>query len=498
LTPTNSEGGCKKEKKRGQSFLLKKIRTRKEVLLMQNDTPWKQELPQVKESMALMETMIQEIAASAAPSSSVTKPGRPARVSWSFLTIGILWCLLRGWKSQLDLWRLISFFGLGSFAPVPVTDEAVYKRLGEQGAGLMQRLCVQVSQWLFDWLAPYEDRSLAPWAREVLALDESTLDRMKRWIKDLQGVPAGDPALLAGRLSGLFDVRRQQWKRIDFLPNPLSHCQVHAKEMLDHLRAGALLLFDLGSFNFEWFDGLSKRGVWWISRVKNGCSWTVEHVLVQRDGYGECLIFLGAHRTDQAAYLVRLIRFRSRGQWYSSMTNVLDPSLLSGADIARLYARRWDIELAFRLLKDHLNLRFLWSAKPQVISAQIWATVILAQMLHALQVKVAAQAGVETFDVSLELLLRHLPDFMRQGGDLLSRIQEGAYPLGIIRGTTRKRIEVPEIRRDEIISPPPDLVWIRPPHYRHNPGRTGRGNNKTHTKKEPGVVDAKPPKTTAA
>jgi hypothetical protein len=87
---------------------------------------------------------------------------------------------------------------------------------------------------------------------------------------------------------------------------------------------------------------------------------------------------------------------------------------------------------------------------------------------------------------------------MRQGGDLLSRIQEAAYPLGIIRPSTRKRIEVPEIRRDEIIPPPPDLIWIRPPHYRHNPGQPGRGNNKTHTKKEPGVVDASPTKTKAA
>ena len=62
---------------------------------------------------------------------------------------------------------------------MPVTDEAVYKRLGEQGAELMQRLCVQVSQWLYDWLAPHEDRTLAPKALEVLALDESKLDSMK-------------------------------------------------------------------------------------------------------------------------------------------------------------------------------------------------------------------------------------------------------------------------------------------------------------------------------
>jgi hypothetical protein len=464
---------------------------------MQNDTPWKQELPQVEGSQALMETMVHDIARSASSSSPVAKRGRRAVLSWQFLTIGILWCLLRGWKSQLDLWRLVSFFGLGCFAPVPVTDQAVYNRL-ERGSEQMQRLCTLVSQWIFNWLAPYEDHRLAPFAKEVLALDESTLDSMKRWLPELRDVPAGSAALLAGRLCGLFDVRRQQWKRLDFLPDPLAHCQRYAKEMLESVPAGSLLLFDLGYFNFEWFDDLTKRGVWWVSRIKNKCSWTVEHILVQCDGYGEALIFLGEHRSDRAAYLMRMIRIRYRGQWYCYITNVLDPNQLSGADIVRLYARRWDIELAFRLLKDHLNLRFLWSAKESVIGVQIWATVILAQMLHALQVQVAAQAGVDTFDVSLELLLRHLPDFIRQGGDLLSRIREGAYPLGIIRPSTRKRMDVPVIGREDIIPPPPDLVWIRPPHYRHNPGRPGRGNNKTHTKTEPGVVEAHPPKTKAS
>ncbi len=103
---------------------------------------------------------------------------------------------------------------------------------------------------------------------------------------------------------------------------------------------------------------------------------------------------------------MRLIRVRYRGQWYSYITNSTDPFQLSGAQIVALYGRRWDIELGFRLLKDHLGLRFLWSAKMQVIGAQLWATVILAQLLHALQVQVAIESGVETFDVSVELLWR--------------------------------------------------------------------------------------------
>lgn len=465
---------------------------------MENDIPWKQELPHVEGGITLMETMIREMVKSEASSSEITKkPGRRPTLSWQFLTIGILWCLLLGWKSQLQLWRLVSYFGLGGFAPVPVTDQAVYNRL-ERGLEAMQRLCAWVSQWLFGWLSPYEDQKLAPFAKQILALDESTLDSMKRYIPDLRNIPAGDPALLAGRLCGLFDVRRQQWTRLDFLPDPLAHCQRYAREMLSTVQAGSLLLFDLGYFCFEWLDDLTKQGVWWVSRVKNKCSYTVEHVLVSRCGYGECLIFLGAYRSDQAAYLMRLIRIRYRGQWYCYITNVLDPNKLSGADVVRLYARRWDIELAFRVLKDHLNLRFLWSAKPQVISVQIWATVILAQMLHALQVRVAAEAGVETFDVSLELLLRHIPDFIRQGGDLLTRIKAGAYPLGIIRPSTRQRIEAPTIEREEIIPPPIDLVWIRPPRYPHKQGQPGRGNQKSRKKREVGVVDAPPAKTEAA
>jgi hypothetical protein len=147
----------------------------------------------------------------------------------------------------LQLWRLVSYFGLGGFAPVPVTDQAVYDRL-ERAVAPMQRLCMQMSQWLFDILSPYEDRSLVPFAKQILALDESTLDSMKRWIADLRNLPAGDPARFSGRLCGFFDVRRQQWTRLDFLPDPLAHCQRHAREMLSTVQAGSLLLFDLGYF----------------------------------------------------------------------------------------------------------------------------------------------------------------------------------------------------------------------------------------------------------
>jgi len=63
----------------------------------------------------------------------------------------------------------------------------------------------------------------------------------------------------------------------------------------------------------------------------------------------DTIVYLGSHRSDRARYPVRLIQFWLHGRHYRYLVNVLDPRVLSVADVVRLYARRWDIELAFRV-----------------------------------------------------------------------------------------------------------------------------------------------------
>ena len=72
-------------------------------------------------------------------------------------------------------------------------------------------------------MAPYEDRKLAPFATRIYALDESKMRAIKRWLKEVRDVPMGDPSLLAGRLIGLFDIRRPRWVRIDWLPKAIAN-----------------------------------------------------------------------------------------------------------------------------------------------------------------------------------------------------------------------------------------------------------------------------------
>ena len=59
-----------------------------------------------------------------------------------------------------------------------------------------------------------------PFATEVVALDETTLDPVARTLPALRAVPRGDDRLLPGKLAGLFDLRRQLLRRVALPARP--------------------------------------------------------------------------------------------------------------------------------------------------------------------------------------------------------------------------------------------------------------------------------------
>jgi len=386
--------------------------------------------------------------------------GKPARLTALHLCLGIVLSGLEGFGSQRHLWRRLCLEAIGPFAPVLVVDQAVYNRLG-RAAGVMRTFFEQVSGWMAEQVGGLPERSLAPWASQVLALDESTLDAVGRWLPELRAALPGDPRLLAGRISALFDVRRQQWVRVELWQEALANCKQQARLLLEGLPAGTLLLFDRGYLSFPWFDELSERGLYWISRYANHVSMQVRHILYQGDGVLDAIVWLGTSRADRAKHPVRLVQFYQHGRLHRYLSNVLDPQQLALADIARLYGRRWDIELAFGVLKEHLQLSQLWSAKWEVVQVQIWCAVLLAQLFHGLQVQLAAQEGVDPFEVSIDLLLEVVPRLLMRGIPPLPYLGHRGRELGLIRPSSRIQIEVPWVDPSWITPAPPEALRAR-------------------------------------
>jgi len=103
----------------------------------------------------------------------------------------------------------------------------------------------------------------------------------------------------------------------------------------------------------------------------------------------------------QARHLTRLVRLGDGAGVRMYLTNVCDPQVISLGDVAQLYVRRWDIEMAFRLLKEYLGMSHWWSSKQELILVQIWVVLILSQIVYALRERIATAANREPFEVSM-------------------------------------------------------------------------------------------------
>jgi hypothetical protein len=409
--------------------------------------------------------------------------GRPPMIPAAMLWAAMLCCILRQDGSIRGIWRLISATGFWHWARRPVSDDAIYHRLDRDGPGSMQQLFQTITAHLWD-TGP-QDPGLASFASAVVALDTTTLDKMVKKGRH-RGTPKGHPSLLPGKLSAVFDLRRQKFWKVRLHDDVAENEKVSARELVQDLPRGSLILADLGYFGFEWFDDLTAGGHWWVSRWRDLTSAEMIHRLWGDDQCGESVVWLGAYRADKARYAVRLLCVPHGDTVHRYLTNVRDPHQLPMPEVVALYARRWDIELGFKLLKTHLGLDTIWSTKWPVVQAQVWAMLTISQVATHLRLLMADAAQVALFDVSLPLLLQVTPELVAQGENPLTVLAQTKHTGGVIRPSRRTRMICPTPLA--IMPIPDDLVLEREPRYARKTTK-----RKTPPSANPPVISIAPP-----
>ena len=167
----------------------------------------------------------------------------PALALWSGILVGVI----RGFNAQLEIWRLLAQQGLWDFPRFTIGDDAVYKRLKHASSDTLKVVFEQVTMLLnLNFTAPVQ--TLASFANGVFALDEMTLDQVKKRLPSLRN---SEGAALIGSITALFDIRRQLWRAVEFHDNSLQNEKVAARGMLDFVPTGSLILADLGYFGFS-------------------------------------------------------------------------------------------------------------------------------------------------------------------------------------------------------------------------------------------------------
>jgi hypothetical protein len=399
--------------------------------------------------------------------SQPAKRGKPPTLSLPHLCLALFVGVFCGATGFTDIWRWLVVEPLGTFPKLSITDDAVRKAVERWGPQTFASLYIHLCDALPKVKISQTTTALATFAREIVALDESTLDAIHRHRKQVRHLDPGGNGLLAGKIAGVWDVRKQRWFRLQFRADVLAHCANDLQSLVQGLPVGSLILEDLGYFGFPWLDWLTDAGYWFISRLKEKTSYQVLHTFIhdEAQGYLDAIIFLGAYRSDRAAHAVRLIQFYRGDTLYRYITNVLDPQILPFHEVVQLYARRWDIELIFLLLKEHFGLHIWWSSKQDLMLCQLWIALILAQLLTLLRFQVAEAASVSFFDVSVPVLLDLLRRFSQTPTPLVSRLAKEGRFLKLIRTHSRIHHQIPIIVPCDIKPLPPALHLLRGARY---------------------------------
>ena len=433
---------------------------------MQQHTPFP--APATTDSAPLVNQLLQFfeglLPASAPEGTLPVGRGRPITLSTAHLLLSCVLLMIRKSFTPAQIARTVLLEPVGAFAPLlTASRQLVRQRLLALGLAPFTDLLQRVQDALSGQRPHPSACTLAPFASSIVAVDQCKLSAVAQLCEETRVLPKKSERLLVGKLSAVFDVVRQQWRHVQLLSDPFGDGTLNALLLLEDLPTGSLILADLGYFGFQWFQYLSDGGHFWISRLKSTTRYEIQHILYQQGDTLDALVWLGVYRSNQYPYLVRLVQYRHGQQLFQYVTNVLDPARLPLPNVVRLYARSFDIEMAFKLLKRTLGLHLWWACERVLVLQQLLLALALAQVIHFLQGEIAQEAGVEPVEVSVDILMKVLPQAQWPSPFGLAQcLVSHARQIGLIRPSRSIQLELPQIPLQEIIPPALDMPCVRP------------------------------------
>jgi hypothetical protein len=359
------------------------------------------------------------------------------------LVLAMIW---RQVASVSELVRLLERERLFWVPAQAITQQALSLRLRVLPAALFERVCMELLPTIQARAVARTRPRPAVLVRiqqhfpQVWAADGTTLEALFTKV----GLLRDEPAPPLGRsVLALLDVASKLPVQLWFDPNPAAN-DLHFREQLQEaLPPGTLLLVDRGFYAFPLFDWLTEHACGVIIPARTLARFTVTAVLRETPRLRDQIIALGAYRSNPCTHPVRLLEVQVGGTWRRYLTNVLDPTVLTPADLVDLYGRRWRIEEAFALAKRLLGLSYLWSGAVNAIALQVWATWLLYAVLVDLTDAVADELDQPLEALSLEMVYRGLYHFASafargQATDPVAYLAS-QRTLGIVKRTRPKR-----------------------------------------------------------
>jgi hypothetical protein len=200
----------------------------------------------------------------------------------------------------------------------------------------------------------------------------------------------------------------------------------HEVKVLDLLvfEAGAFYIIDRGYLDFTRLYRLHQARAFFVTRSKKNFSFDrrVSRPVNKRTGvqFDQTVVLAGFNSSLGYPEPLRRIGFidAKTGKRLRFLTNNFE---LSPLTIARLYRERWQVEIFFKWLKQHLRIKAFYGTSENAVKTQIW-TAISVYVLVAI---VKKRLGLEK---SLYTILQILSLSLFEQEPILSALSQEGFP----------------------------------------------------------------------
>src|SRR3981189_314810 len=153
------------------------------------------------------------------------------------------------------------------------------------------------------------------------------------------------------------------------------------------IEAGATYVFDKGYYHFGWWKKMNDAGAFFVTRAKKNTRFRATKRRYVRKTIGDGFkiiddteVVLASKGDSRLSIPLRRIRGRlDKGGLITLITNDLERTAV---EIAALYKARWQIELLFRWIKQHLDIRKFIGSNENAIRLKIIPAMIAYLLLR--------------------------------------------------------------------------------------------------------------------
>jgi len=191
--------------------------------------------------------------------------------------------------------------------------------------------------------------------------------------------------------------------------------QTHDVHFLNHVifEAGAFYIMDKGYIDFQRLYHIHQQQSFFVTRAKNNMAYTRRMSYPVNKNRGlrsdQAIRLTGPKGSEYYPELLRRIHYVDveLGKRFLFLTNNFN---LSPWTIARLYKFRWQIELFFKWIKQHLRVKAFYGTTPNAVKTQVWIAISVYVLVSILKKQLDLEASMyEILQVLSVMLFEKTP-----------------------------------------------------------------------------------------